>query len=142
MFFLQLHRLAEKLDAEQGRFAAVPGEADDFPGRRLNVLEDVALESFIVQAEVRALWVKVLFVQIIAIVTIEVANRPDRLDHDLKLTRRGFHAEDSTQKRRRSHHPPSSAAGSPRASAKKGSIYMRLPSAAAARLQTTSLTRY
>src|SRR5512145_2243212 len=73
MFFLQVDGLAEKIDAQQGRFAAVPGEADDFPGCRLNMLDDIALESFVIQAEVRPLRIKILFVQIVAIVTIEVA---------------------------------------------------------------------
>ena len=102
---MQLHRLAEKFDAEQSWFAAVPGEADDFPRRRLNVLKDITLKSFVIEAEVRLFWIKVLFVQIIAIVTIKVADRPDRLDHNLKLTRRGFHSEDSTEKSGRCHPP-------------------------------------
>lgn len=34
--------------------------------------------------------VEIFFLKVITVVTVEVANRPDGLDHDLKFTRRGF----------------------------------------------------
>ena len=53
---------------------------------------DVALESLVVEAKIRPFGIKIFLLQIVAVVTIEVANRPDGLHHDLKFTRRGFQA--------------------------------------------------
>src|SRR6202008_1532183 len=84
------HRFAKKIDAEQRRFAAMPGEAHDFLGRCLNVLNNVALEGLVIQAKVCAFGVEIFFLQVIAVVTIEIANRSDRLDHNLKFTSCSF----------------------------------------------------
>src|SRR4029077_3180173 len=43
VLFLKLYCLAEKIDAKQCRLAAMPGEADDFLWRRLDMLDDIAL---------------------------------------------------------------------------------------------------
>ncbi len=61
VFFLQFDGFAEEIDAKQRRLAAVPREADDFSGRRLDMLDDVAFESFVVQAKVAALGIEILF---------------------------------------------------------------------------------
>jgi hypothetical protein len=58
------------------------------------MLLDVAIESFIVEAKVGAPGVEILFIEIIAVVTVEVADRPDGLHHDLKFTRGGFQNND------------------------------------------------
>src|SRR6185503_20274599 len=71
------------------------------------MLNDVAFEGVIVEPKICALGIKIFLFQIIAVVTIEVANRPDRLDHDLKLTCRSLQQAtssyiillDSTQKK-------------------------------------------
>jgi hypothetical protein len=56
----------------------------------LDMLNDVAFEGLVVETKICALWIKIFLFQIIAVVTIEIANRPDRLDHDLKLTCRSL----------------------------------------------------
>src|SRR5687768_7306009 len=66
----------------------MPGEADDLFGCRLNMLDDVALESFITKAEVGALGIKLLFLKVVAIMAVQIADGTDSLDHDLKFTRR------------------------------------------------------
>src|SRR3990172_4980047 len=90
VFFLKVDGLAEEFNAEQRRLAAVPGKADDLLRRCLNMLGDVALEGFLAQAKVRAFGVEVFFFEVIAVVAVEVADRPDRFHHDLKFTRGSF----------------------------------------------------
>src|SRR5439155_11610112 len=90
ILLLQRYRLAKKIDAEQRRFAAVPGKTHDLPGRRLDMLLDIALQRFIVEAKIRPVGIKFFLLQIVAVVTIEVTYRPDGFYHDLKFTRRGF----------------------------------------------------
>src|SRR5581483_3555527 len=92
MFFLKLDGLAEKVHAKQGRLAAVPGKAHDLARRRLDVLLDVLFERLVVEAEIGALRIEIFFLQVVAIVAVEVADRPDRLHHDLKFAGRGFQA--------------------------------------------------
>jgi hypothetical protein len=80
------------------------------------MLEDVAFEGLVVEAKICAFWVEIFLLKIIAVVAIEVANRPDGFDHDLKLACRSFQRAtlnenrsvillDSTQKTERCHHP-------------------------------------
>src|SRR5207245_10690157 len=54
MLCLHLTRPAEKIDAEQGRLAAVPGKAHDLFRSRLDVLDDVALQRFVAQPDIRS----------------------------------------------------------------------------------------
>jgi hypothetical protein len=54
------------------------------------MLLDILFESFVVEAEVGAFGIELLFFQVVAIMTVEVTDRPDGLDHDLKFTGRGF----------------------------------------------------
>jgi hypothetical protein len=70
VLFLQLHGFAEKIDAQQCRLAAMPGEADELFGGRLNMLDDVAFESFITKAEVGSFGIKLLFFEVIAIMAV------------------------------------------------------------------------
>src|SRR5690242_8654575 len=74
----------------------MPREADDVLRRGLDMLNDVEFESLVIETKICALWIKIFLFQIIAVVTIEVANRPDGLDHDLKLTCRSFQRATST----------------------------------------------
>src|SRR5262245_5747092 len=90
MFLLQLDGFAKKVDAEQGRLAAVPGEAHDFPWGGLNMLDDIAFQRFVVQSKISSLGIELLLFEVIAVVTVEVTDRTDCLHHDLKFTRRSF----------------------------------------------------
>ena len=112
MLFLQLNRPAEKIDAEQGRLAAVPGEAHDLFRSRLDVLDDVALQRFVAQPEIRAFRVELFFLEVVAVVAVQIADCSDRFYHDLEFTSRSFQRDHlraqglrhSTQKSRRCHH--------------------------------------
>src|SRR5215471_12170248 len=64
----------------------MPGEAHGFLGRCLNVLGDVALQGFVIQAKICAFGIEVFFLQVITVVAIEITDRSDRLDHNLKFT--------------------------------------------------------
>jgi MAPEG family len=61
------------------------------------MLLDILFEGFVVEAEVGAFGIELLFFQVIAIVTVKIADRPDGLDHDLKFTRRGFQLRASSR---------------------------------------------
>jgi hypothetical protein len=52
------------------------------------MLDDVALESFITEAEVGSLGIKLLFLKVVAIMAVQIADGANRFDHDLKFTRR------------------------------------------------------
>src|SRR5206468_10852238 len=103
---------AEKIDAEQGRLAAMPGEAHDLFRSRLDVLDDVALQRFVAQPEIRAFRVELFFLEVVAVVAVQIADCSDRFYHDLKFTSRSFQRDHlraqglrhSTQKSRRCHH--------------------------------------
>src|SRR5262245_36488895 len=90
MFLLQLDGFAKKVDAEQGRLAAVPGEAHDFPWGGLNMLDDIAFQRFVVQTKISSLGIELLLFEVIAVMTVEVTDRTDCLHHNLKFTRRSF----------------------------------------------------
>jgi hypothetical protein len=61
------------------------------------MLLDILFEGFVVEAEVGAFGIELLFFQVITVVTVEVADRPDGLDHDLKFARRGFQVRASSR---------------------------------------------
>src|ERR1043166_7228505 len=90
MFLLQFDGLAKKIDAEQRRLAAMPGETDDLLRRRLYVLNNITFEGFVIEAEIRSFGIKILFLEVVTVMTIEIAYRSDCLNHDLKFTRCGF----------------------------------------------------
>src|SRR5262249_14380331 len=90
MFLLQFDSFAKKVDAEQRRLAAVPGEAHDFLGRGLNMLNNITLQCLVVQTKIGSLGIEFFLFEVIAVMTVEVADRTDCLHHDLKFTRRSF----------------------------------------------------
>src|SRR5262245_30329583 len=90
MFFLQRNGFAEKFDSEQRRLASMPGKTDDLLRRCLNMLDNVALQSFVAQTKIGSLGIELLLFEVIAVMTVEVTDRTDCLHHDLKFTRRSF----------------------------------------------------
>src|SRR5262245_52590518 len=90
MFLLQFHSFAKKVDAEQGRLAPMPGEADDILRRGLNMLDNITLQCLVVQTEISSLGIEFFLFEVIAVMTVEVADRTDRLYHDLKFARCSF----------------------------------------------------
>jgi hypothetical protein len=75
----------------------MPGKTDDLARGRLNMLLDIFFKGSVVKAEVGPFGIEILFLQVIAVVTVEVADRPDGFDHDLKFTRRGFQVKASSR---------------------------------------------
>ena len=92
VLLLQFDHAAEKIKAEQGGFAALPGEGDFVAGLAGNVLPDVGLQRGIGHAEVFARRIHLLFFEVVAVGAIEVADRPDRLGHDVE--RKGMAGHD------------------------------------------------
>ncbi len=60
------------------------------------MLLDVGFQRLVVEAKIRAFGVEIFFFQVITVVAVEVTNRPDGLDHDLKFARRGFQVNASS----------------------------------------------
>src|SRR5262249_43253314 len=73
MFLLQFDSFAKKVDAEQRRLAAVPGEAHDFLGRGLNMLNNITLQCLVVQTKIGSLGIEFFLFEVIAVMTVEVA---------------------------------------------------------------------
>src|SRR5262249_60180789 len=78
MFLLQFHSFAKKVDAEQGRLASMPGEADDLLRRCLNMLDNITLQCLVVQTKIGSLGIEFFLFEVIAVMTVEVADRQDR----------------------------------------------------------------
>jgi hypothetical protein len=68
----------------------MPGETDGFLGRCLDVLDDVALQGFVVEAKIGSLGIKLFLLEVIAVMTVEVTDCPYGLYHDLKFARCSF----------------------------------------------------
>src|SRR5262249_44349225 len=83
--------LLKVFEPERSRLAAVPGEVDDRSRRGLDLLDDVALQHFVAHAKVVALRIKKFFLEVVAIMAGEVADRPQRLRHYLKFAQRRRH---------------------------------------------------
>ncbi|MNP27596.1 hypothetical protein D3C76_1205160 [compost metagenome] len=80
----------EKVQAEQGRLAALPGELDFGAGLRRDVALHVVAQHLVVHAEALAGRELLLLLQVEAVAAIEVADRPDRLGHEVQALGRGF----------------------------------------------------
>ena len=83
-FFLERDDFAEKIDAEQGGFAALPGEIDFGDGLAMDVLADVFLQHRVAHAPLVFAGIEIFLFEIETIFAIEVANRPDRFGQDVK----------------------------------------------------------
>ncbi len=104
VFLLQRQRAAEEIQSQQSRFAALPGELHFRRVLRRDVALHVGPQHLVGHAEFFARRIQLLLLQVEAVVAIEVAQRPDRLGHQVQaLFRRGrghgggryVHGEDS-----------------------------------------------
>jgi len=86
MLALQLHNFAKVVEPQEGRFPAMPRKVDHGTGGSVNVLDNVLLQNVIGHAKQLALWIEVLFFQIVTIVTVQVTDRATGLGKNLKLT--------------------------------------------------------
>lgn len=76
--FLQFHRFLEEGKSCKQGLASVPAERDDRRIDSLDVLSDVLLEKFFAHAR-HVACVEVCLIQIVAVCTLQIASRADRL---------------------------------------------------------------
>ena len=88
---LELDGLAEKVHAQDGGLSSMPREANLRPARRLDVLDDVLFQQAVRHPRRAALRVQAAFVPVVAVLAIEIANRPGRFGKDLKIPARLSH---------------------------------------------------
>lgn len=82
-FPLQVHDLTEKVQAQQGRLTALPGEDHLLAVLALEVLPDEGLKHLIGDAPMSGLPEQFLLREVIAVGAVEIAERPGRLHHDM-----------------------------------------------------------
>lgn len=82
---LQLDDVFEEFETEQRRFAPLPGERDflGLGGLRRDVLTDIRFERFGRHPPRAVIGIQLFLVQVVAVLAIEVADRADRLGHDV-----------------------------------------------------------
>jgi len=86
MFVLKGNDLAKVVKTQEGRLPSVPGKVDRWSGRGLDVLDDIPFQDILGHAELLTFWVEMLFFQVIAVVTAQVADGPNGLGENLKFT--------------------------------------------------------
>ncbi len=82
---LQRHNLAKVVQAQEERLPAMPGKVDHRTGGGGNMLDDVFLQYGVGHAKRLIFWIEVFLLQVIAIVTVQVADGAKGLDEDLKF---------------------------------------------------------
>ena len=88
VLLLELDRLLEEVQPHQRRLAPLPGERDLRDLLRFDILPGVLFEHRLGHAEL-AVRVHELLAQKVAVVAVQVADRPARLEHDVERGRRG-----------------------------------------------------
>ena len=86
VLLLKAHRVAEEIDAEQRRFAALPGEIDLVAWLSLDILPDIGIENLIAHGPIAFGGIELFLFEIEAVFAIEVADGPDGLGEDVKRT--------------------------------------------------------
>jgi hypothetical protein len=86
MFVLKGNDLAKVVKTQEGRLPSVPGKVNLLPGRSSDVLDDLPFQDILGHAELLTFWVEMLFFQVIAVVTAQVADEPNGLGENLKFT--------------------------------------------------------
>ena len=92
VFLLEFNDFAEVAHAEQGGLAALEGEAHFLSGLGGYVVADEGLEAFLRHLPLLVPGIELLLLQVEAVFAIEVADRPDRLGHDVEGLRGGRHS--------------------------------------------------
>ena len=85
MFALELGYLAEIVNPEHGRLAAVPEEIDLRFGGDGDLLADVLLQQIVGHAKRLAVRIEQVLMQVVTVAAIEVAGRPRRFCKDLEF---------------------------------------------------------
>jgi len=85
MLALQRHNLAKVVQPQDGRFHTMPGKAYHRTGGSVDVLDNVLLQDAVGHAKRLALWIEVFLLQVVTIVTLQVADRANRFGKNLKF---------------------------------------------------------
>src|ERR1019366_2348872 len=83
---LQVDGFAEEVHAQSSGLLAMPREVDLRPARGLDVLDDVFFQQGFGHAERAGIRIEAAFVPVVAVLAIEIAHGPGRLDEYLKLS--------------------------------------------------------
>ena len=86
MLALQRRNLAEVVQPQYGRFPAMPGKVDHRTGERIDILDDVLLQDVVGHVKRLALWIEMFLLQVVTVVTAQIAGRADRFCKNLKFT--------------------------------------------------------
>ncbi len=86
MLALQRHNLAKVVQPQDGRFPTMPGKVDHRTGGSVDVLDNVLLQDVVGHAKRLALWIEVFLLQVVTIVTVQVADGANRFGKNLKFT--------------------------------------------------------
>jgi hypothetical protein len=89
MLALYLHNVAKVVQPQDGWFPTMPGKVNHRTGGSVDVLDNVLLQDRVGHAKRLALRIEVFLLQVVTIVTVQVADRANGLDKNLKFTR-GF----------------------------------------------------
>ncbi len=85
MLALQCHNLAKVVQPQDDRLSTMPGKVDHRTGGSSNVLDNVFLQDGVGHAKRLALWIEVFLLQVVTIVTVQVADGANRLGKNLKF---------------------------------------------------------
>jgi len=85
MLALQSYNLAKVVQAQDHRFPAVPRELNHRTGASLDVLDDIFLQDVVVHAKRLVFWIEMFLLQVVTVVTAQVAEGTSRFDKNLKL---------------------------------------------------------
>jgi hypothetical protein len=85
MFVLKRHDLAKVVQPQEDWFTTMPGKVDYWTGGCGNMLDNVFLQDGVRHAKQLVFWIEILFLQVVTIVTVQVADRANGLGKNLKF---------------------------------------------------------
>jgi hypothetical protein len=91
MLALQRHDLAKVVKPQEDWFTTMPGKVDHQTGGCGNMLDNVFLQDGVRHAKQLVFWIEILFLQVVTIVTVQVADRANGLGKNLKFAGRFDH---------------------------------------------------
>jgi hypothetical protein len=86
MFALQRHNPAKIVQTQNGRFSSMPKKHDHGTGESVVVLNDIGLQNVIGHLKRLVCRIKLVLLQVVTIMAIQVTNGASRLGKNLKFT--------------------------------------------------------
>src|SRR5512136_784115 len=87
MLALEVDNFTKVVQPQEGRFPTMPGKTNHRTGGSVNVLDNVLLQERFGHVKRLALGVEMLRLQVVTIVTVQVADRATGLGKHLEFTR-------------------------------------------------------